>query len=167
MTRLHNPKTLAACCLLAVLCGACRQQVAFHAYRSLPADGWARTDTVSFEAVLPDTVPAFLLSVELRHRTSYPYRSLPVQVTLEVRGRLPVCDTVCLPVADSLGNWYGSGWGDLRTVASPSLSLPAGLGDTCRVSLVSLLPDSLLPGVNDMGILLWVDTGEASDSSSL
>lgn len=152
MTRPYSLKFLLGLALLALLGGACRQEVVFHAYRALPPEGWLRTDTVQFEAILPDTAPAFCLAVELRHRTSYPYLNLPLRLTLSVRGRLPVCDTVCLHVADSLGNWHGAGWGDLRTVTSLPLRLPPGLGDTCLIRLVSLLPDSLLPGVNDMGV---------------
>lgn len=159
MTRLHSPKALAALALAALT--ACTapstQPTVFHAYRALPTRGWARTDTVTFRVLLPDTAPPLRLTLGLRHRTAFPYRRLPIQLTLHTRGRLPVCDTLCLEIADSLGNWYGAGWGDLRTVASPSLRLPAALADTCLIRLRSLLPDTLLPGVNDIGLKLTVD----------
>ena len=57
-----------------------------------------------------------------------------------------------IPVADAEGNWFGLGWGDLRVSTSPAVDLPPGIGDTCRIYLTSALPDSLLPGVNDVGV---------------
>lgn len=139
---------------LAALLGACEPHVLYHAYRSMPSCGWVHTDTLHFEVVLPDSASPFRFSVELRHRTTFPYRELPVRYTLIVPGRLPVCDTLLIPVADAEGNWFSEGWGDLRTTSSPVVTLPPGFGDTCRISLTSVLPDSLLPGVNDVGVKL-------------
>lgn len=155
MARLHSLKTLRWLVPLAVLLGACEPHVVYHAYRALPLAGWARTDTLHFEAVLPDTAAPFRLSAELRHRTAFPYRTLPVRFRLVVPGRLPVADTLLIPVADAKSDWYSVGWGDLRTASSPAVTLPAGIGDTCRISLTFLLPDSLLPGVNDVGIKIF------------
>lgn len=138
--------------LAALLLGACGPHVLYHSYCSLPLAGWARTDTLRFEAVLPDTLAPFQLSIELRHRICFPYRALPVRFQLRVPGRLPVCDTLSLPVADEESNWHSVGWGDLRTTASPAVTLPPGIGDTCHITLTAALPDSLLPGVNDVGI---------------
>ena len=150
--RLHKLKKLLTVMPAALLLGACEPHVLYHAYRPLPKAEWGRTDTLRFEAVLPDPTATFRLSVELRHRTAFPYRTLPVRFTLAVPGRLPVCDTLQIPVADAEGNWFGLGWGDLRVSTSPAVDLPPGIGDTCRISLTSALPDSLLPGVNDVGV---------------
>lgn len=150
--RLPNLKPFLILVWLAAFLGACESHVLYHDYRSMPSDGWARTDTLCFQAVLPDSAAPFRLSVELRHRTAFPYCELPVRFSLTVPGRLPVCDTLLVPVADGESNWYSLGWGDLRTASSPVITLPPGIGDTCRICLTSVLPDSLLPGVNDIGI---------------
>lgn len=142
-----------ACLLIAGLLAACRPDVIFHSFHSVSPAGWERNDTLRFDVFLPDSAASYSLCVELRHRVSYPYCELPVVLTLTNDSlSTPFQDTVQLAVADDQGRWFGRGWGDLRTVASSFLSLPAGVKDSCRLTLTNLLPDSILSGVNDIGV---------------
>ena len=142
-----------AALFLVGMLAACRPEIVFHSFRPVPPAGWERNDSLRFEAFLPDSSAAYSLCVELRHGVSYPYCELPVLLTL-ANDSLPdaFADTALIAVADREGRWLGTGWGDLRTASSSFISLPAGAKVSCRIVVSSLLPDSLLPGVSDVGI---------------
>ncbi len=151
----RNPgfRTLCAAALVTSLLAACRPSVAFHSFLPVSPAGMERDDTLRFDIPLPDSAAVYSLCVELRHRVSYPYCELPLLLVLTDDSLPPrLTDTVRMAVADGQGRWLGTGWGDLRTVSSSFIPLPAGMKDSCSITLNSLLPDSLLPGVSDVGI---------------
>lgn len=142
----------AVCCI--GLC-ACKPGVVFHAFHPVPATGWERNTPLHFSLVLPDSTASYALSVELRHHLNFPYTDLPVNITLAtVSDSVILHDTLCIPVADKRGNRTGIGWGDLYITASSPLTLPAGWNDTLRLTLRPALKDSILPGVNDIGVCI-------------
>lgn len=151
----HSLKDL----ILAFICFtglcACQPGVVFHAFRSVPTTGWRADDTLCFYLALPDSTATYILSVELRHQLDYPYTDLPVSITASTASdSILSADTLCIPVADGQGNRTGIGWGDLRVTVSPPLRLSAGGSDTLQLTLRPALGDSILPGVNDVGICI-------------
>lgn len=156
MKRPRSLKSILSALALFLVLGACEEQTICHTYRSLPARGWAKGDTLRFDVVLPDSNAPCLLTLEVRHSSSFPYRALPIRFALQGDSLLPVCDTLTLSIADEAGNWLGQGGSNLRVVSSPVVSLPLDAKDTCRISLTSVLPDTLLPGVSDVGLrIAW------------
>ena len=133
--------------------GACNSQDVYHVFHPVAETGWERDDTLRFLFNLPDTTVSYAFSVELRHRLDFPYTDLPVDMTLATaHDSILWRDTLSIPVADVWGNWVGKGWGDLRTVSSPVVFLSVGRKDTLQLHLQPALADSLLPGVNDVGV---------------
>lgn len=66
--------------LAASLFGACDKQKVYHAYQSLPDEGWRQTDTLCFSVEVPDSQTYCKLSVEVRNRNNYPYQNLLLSI---------------------------------------------------------------------------------------
>ncbi|MBQ8674289.1 MAG: gliding motility lipoprotein GldH [Bacteroides sp.] len=153
--------------LLASLLMACgERQTVYHAYHTLPMEGWHRQDTLPFDIPLPDSLATYRLSVEVRHRGNYPYRNLRLLLCHEdAPDRHPSQDSLNLLLATPTGRWTGDGLsglyqnsfpvGPIRIASLPSLPSPQDTTIRCkhfRLHLHHLLPDSLLPGLSDIGI---------------
>ena len=124
--------------LLGLLLYACKSDVVYHSFHSVSSTGWRGSDTLNFTFEKPDSTATYTLTVNLRYHTNFPYMSLPL----------------CLSIADEQGNQTGTGWGDLYLTSSTAITLPTGLTDSVRLSLLPVLPDSLLPGINDVGVCI-------------
>lgn len=148
-----NLKLLGALTLMCGMLGACKPSVVCHAFHPVADAGWRQDDTLDFLFSLPDTMALYAVSVELRHRLDFPYTNLPVSVTIAtIADSVLWRDTLFMPVADAQGNWVGRGWGNLRTTSSRPISLSMRQTDTLQLILLPALADSLLPGVNDVGV---------------
>lgn len=157
--RLKNKKfCLSANALLlsvASLFCACDGQVVCHAFRSLPLKGWQRNDTLVFETAVTDSLTYYRLSVEVRNRNGYPYRNLPLTVSCTAPdGQTLPTDSLQLSLANEDGTWRGKGWGGLYQTTFPAGSIRITQPGTYLFKIAYTLPDSLLTGINDVGIKL-------------
>ena len=65
--------SLFSACLLT----ACNEHTVYHSYQSLPNKGWGKSDTLSFQVPITDSVPTTLrLFAEVRNSIEYPYHDL-------------------------------------------------------------------------------------------
>lgn len=148
-------KTSALAVVLGTLLCACTPNTVYHSFHSVSATGWKGGDTLRFSFSLPDTTTVYALSVESRYHLSFPYTHLPIRITLsDASDVILLHDTLCLPIADEQGRRTGTGWGDLRSTSSPALLMSTGLKDTLQLILLPVLADSLLPGINDIGVCI-------------
>ncbi|MDR0962598.1 MAG: gliding motility lipoprotein GldH [Mediterranea sp.] len=140
----------------ALLAGCYRSETVYHVYRPVPTKGWMRTDTLTYEVAVPDSVADYHVWVEVRYRTDYPYRNLPLLLgcTDSVRNTLRT-DTLLLQLTDAKGVWIGNGLGGLYEVSSKELTYRFDRKGTYRFSITRLLStDDRLFGINDIGILV-------------
>ena len=63
-------------------------------------------------------------------------------------------DTLELRLADNAGIWLGDGWGGLYQSTLPAGFIRIGKAGEYRFKIIHLLPDEVLPGINDVGIKL-------------
>lgn len=141
--------------LLGLLLYACKSDVVYHSFHSVSSTGWRGSDTLNFIFEKPDSTATYTLTVNLRYHTNFPYMSLPIGLILTTSSdSVLLRDTLCLSIADEQGNQTGTGWGDLYLTSSTAITLPTGLTDSVRLSLLPVLPDSLLPGINDVGVCI-------------
>lgn len=140
---------------IASLCMACDKQTVYHAFLSLPTEGWQRKDTLSFQVTVPDSATYYNIFIEVRNRSSYPYQNLPLHICYdnpEVQDFKR--DTLEIRLADSTGVWLGNGWGGLYQSSLRAGIVRVGKAGEYRFKITHLLPDELLPGINDVGIKL-------------
>lgn len=132
-----------SCFLLLFLSIACQENTYYHFYQPVDPTGWDKNDTLIYD--LPSPLPKshsleFLIGI--RHKDSYIYRDLWLTINL---------DTIHLYLADSTGNWSGSGLGELRQVTFP---IPLQIkGDTIsHIRITHIMQDNPLSGIHDIGI---------------
>lgn len=143
------------CCLFAAcLLGACKENIVYHSYQSLPEEGWKKSDTLSFNISIADNPPTMLrLFMEVRNRTDYPYRDLH----LFINHNLPdsatwQTDTLIIKLADSTGKWNGKGWGSIYQFATFFKSVRPLHSGNYQIKIINGMKDEKLPGLNDLGI---------------
>lgn len=163
-------KPLLLLLFLLPLFAACRQGVVCHRYCSIPDEGWDSSDTLCFDVGMKDSLGHYALSVEVRNRNDYPYRNLGLRLLLSLPcGKdtlspvLPPQETeyrLNLTLADTLGNWNGSGCGGLYSSSFPVSRFTVGHAGICRIRIVSDMPDEVLKGINDIGIKIVIEEGK-------
>lgn len=139
----------------ASLCMACDEQTVYHSFQSLPTEGWQRKDTLFFNVMVPDSVTLYNVSVEVRNRNNYPYQNLPLLIYYDSpETRNIKRDTLELRLADGAGIWLGDGWGGLYQSDLSAGLIRIGKAGEYSFKVIHLLPDEILPGINDIGIKL-------------
>ena len=148
--RLNNLLLLAA----ALLVFSCDGSI-FHNYRSV-SDGWSSGDTLRFVCPpVSGTVPLTAdVAVGVRYSAAYGYKTLPLSITARIGAETIACDTVFCDIYSSNGRRNGTTGGLLYQAEFPVSGMQVQLSDTLSFSVVHLLADSLLLGVNDVGIRL-------------
>lgn len=134
---------------------ACDEQTVYHSFQSLPTEGWQRNDTLFFNVSVVDSATLYNVSVEVRNRNNYPYQNLPLLIYYD-SPEVPNIkrDTLELRLADNAGIWLGDGWGGLYQSTLPAGFIRIGKAGEYRFKIIHLLPDEVLPGINDVGIKL-------------
>ena len=134
---------------------ACDEQTVYHSFQSLPTEGWQRNDTLFFNVSVADSATLYNVSVEVRNRNNYPYQNLPLLIYYD-SPEVPNIkrDTLELRLADNAGIWLGDGWGGLYQSTLPAGFIRIGKAGEYRFKIIHLLPDEVLPGINDVGIKL-------------
>ncbi len=140
--------------LIAALLSACGDgHTLYHDYRPIPEKGWQLQDTVCFDFEVPDAVTHCRLVVGVRNRADYPYRNLSLAVCCtDTLDRMQFMDTVRLTLANEEGTWLGQGLSGLYQTERPLQKARLKGSGRYTVKIVSLLPDTLLHGINDIGI---------------
>ena len=135
--------------------GACDKQTVYHAFQSIPQEGWKRQDTLLFNVAVPDSQTYYKLIVEIRNRSTYPYQNINLSVCYDSPELKKLqTDTLTAVLADKEGIWKGDGWGGLYQSAFPAGNIKIGEPGDYLFKVAYTLPDSLLPGINDVGIKL-------------
>ncbi|KAB5260074.1 gliding motility lipoprotein GldH [Bacteroides stercoris] len=153
----NKTKTLRYIILLFIVSalGACDKQTVYHAFQSIPQEGWKRQDTLLFNVAVPDSQTYYNLTVETRNRSTYPYQNINLSICYDSPELKKLqTDTLAAVLADKEGIWKGDGWGGLYQSAFPAGSIKIGKPGDYLFKVAYTLPDSILPGINDVGIKL-------------
>lgn len=80
---------------------------------SVPADGWSKTLVLDFKPECADSLARYDVRLAVRHTSAYKYGNLSMAVDIADHRGAAVRKSVNFRVADSYGNWVGSGFGSL------------------------------------------------------
>ena len=87
--------------------------------------------------------------------STYPYQNINLSVCYDSPELKKLqTDTLTAVLADKEGIWKGDGWGGLYQSAFPAGNIKIGKPGEYLFKVAYTLPDSLLPGINDVGIKL-------------
>lgn len=138
----------------ACLLTACNDNTVYHSYQSLPDEGWEKSDTLSFQIYITDSIPTTLrLFAEVRNRIEYPYHDLHLFISQNLQdSTVWRTDTIAFSLADSEGKWTGHGWGSIyqsETFFKSLLPLHSG---NYTIKVINGMKDEKLQGLSDIGI---------------
>ena len=138
----------------ACLLTACNENTVYHSYQSLPDEGWGKSDTLSFQIPITDSIPTTLrLFAEVRNRIEYPYHDLHLFISQNLQdSTVWRTDTIAFSLADSTGRWTGHGWGSIyqsETFIKSVLPLRSG---NYTIKVINGKKDEKLQGLSDVGI---------------
>lgn len=148
---------LVICLFFFLFLTACISRPIGQAYCHIPAEGWRKVDTLTL-TVVPDSMACvgtgWEIIIDVRHTNAYSYGNLNIGLMT------PQGDTVIsLSLLNERGMWKGNGLGYMY-----QSSYKAGVycpdkewKDTLHFQIISLMPDSLLQGVHDLGIRLLAE----------
>lgn len=118
-------------------------------------EGWASDSAVTFHWDVQDTLSQHDLILDLRHASTYSYSNLYLFLTYRFPNGKSRVDTVECTLADELGRWRGSGFGDLvdqRFMLQPGIQFP--LRGRYGLQVVHGMRQDPIEGVANVGIRL-------------
>ena len=124
----------------------------YSAYSTLPEDGWAYRDSLSFTPTDIDTVAEGQLIIGIRHSSSYPFANLWLELTYHPDSFIVERDTLCIELCDRFGRWYGKGLGASFQKAD-TISYPVRLMRGQPVGLRHVMRVDTLAGIEQAGII--------------
>lgn len=142
--------SLFSACLLT----ACNEHTVYHSYQSLPNKGWGKSDTLSFQIPITDSVPTTLrLFAEVRNSIEYPYHDLHLFISQNLQdSTVWRTDTIAFCLADSTGRWTGHGWGSIYQSETFITSVRPLHPTNYTIKIMSGMKDEKLQGLSDVGI---------------
>ena len=135
----------------AIICG-CVSRGSESGFSSIPPEGWAYGDTLSFTVSRADSLTPATLSVAVRNNNDYPYSNLWLEVSYN-DGRSNRCDTVNIRLADVYGRWTGKGFGpeyQSEAIVAKNLTPPNG----SLINVRHIMRTDTLTGIEHAGITL-------------
>ena len=102
---------LVALCVLFFF--SCDRSRIFEEYREIKNYEWNKTDTISFDAEIIDTVETYNLIVKIRNGENYPYRNIYLFLTTVFPDGKMALDTLDFQFYEENGNPLGKCSGDI------------------------------------------------------
>ena len=126
----------------------------YSRFYTMPQQGWAVKTPLHFSPDSLNDQDLYDIKVAVRYTPQYPYRNLSLAVDLlseEGKAKRYLLD---FAVADAHGNWLGKGFGSFYQCER---LLAQGLSHKLFKRVVvwnGMQTDDILPGVNDVGIII-------------
>lgn len=140
--------------LILLLTVSCQKNTIYHSFQPVNSTGWNKSDTLTFSLEEAFITSSYQYEIGIRHKDSYKYRDIWLTINQ---------DTLHLYLADSKGNWKGSGIGEIRQLTYPIKlhSLPQDSIQELRIT--HIMQDNPLYGIHDIGLKIKNSLNECSD----
>ena len=140
-------------CLMAACNG---RQTYLHLYQSIPNAGWHSGEAICFQIPTQGNDTSYNVQLEVRHTVKFNYKNLLLMASYVSSGHDVVqTDTVNFLLVDEDGRMQGKGIGRLLQVEKQLRTLHLGKADSCVIKVRHLHTDSVLTGINDLGLRLY------------
>jgi gliding motility-associated lipoprotein GldH len=103
----------AAIILLLCFLSACNSGVVYSKYNTFKDNQWPAAEKAVFDVDITDTVSLNNIDLMIRHADAYPYSNIFLFVTTAYPDGKVLSDTMEIVLANSKGEWIGSGAGDI------------------------------------------------------
>jgi gliding motility-associated lipoprotein GldH len=98
---------------------SCNRNVVYSEYTKFETNEWKASQKAVFEPEITDTQSLHNVSLMIRYTDSYPYRNIVLFVTSHYPDGKVMTDTMDVMLANSQGEWQGSGAGDIFDLKVP------------------------------------------------
>jgi gliding motility-associated lipoprotein GldH len=98
---------------------SCNKNVVYSEYHNFSSLEWKMADKVVFEPEITDNQSLNDVSLMIRHTETYPFRNIILFVTSHYPDGKVITDTMDVMLANSKGEWEGSGAGDIYDLKVP------------------------------------------------
>lgn len=133
---------------LALALTACRQDIVFSQFVSIPSGEWHVDSVAQFDYQIADKEAGYQMLVYVRHTERYPYQNMWLFLDNGIQR-----DTIEFYLADDRGQWLGDkhhGFIEMPVLIEQNYHF----SDTghCVMTIQHGMRDSLLRGVTDIGV---------------
>ncbi len=133
---------------LALALTACRQDIVFSQFVSIPSGEWHVDSVAQFDYQIADKEAGYQMLVYVRHTERYPYQNMWLFLDNGMQR-----DTIEFYLADDRGQWLGDkhhGFIEMPVLIEQNYHF----SDTghCAMTIQHGMRDSLLRGVTDIGV---------------
>ena len=133
---------------LALALTACRQDIVFSQFVSIPSGEWHVDSVAQFDYQIADKESGYQMLVYVRHTERYPYQNMWLFLDNGMQR-----DTIEFYLADDRGQWLGDkhhGFIEMPVLIEQNYHF----SDTghCAMTIQHGMRDSLLRGVTDIGV---------------
>ena len=133
---------------LALALTACRQDIVFSQFVSIPSGEWHVDSVAQFDYQIADKEAGYQMLVYVRHTERYPYQNMWLFLDNGTQR-----DTIEFYLADDRGQWLGDkhhGFIEMPVLIEQNYHF----SDTghCAMTIQHGMRDSLLRGVTDIGV---------------
>lgn len=141
--------------LISVLWASCTDHIVYHSYHHFPKEGWGKSDTITLDLHISDSVAGNAeITFLIRNQSNYPYQDFNATLQHNAPNTTQWRSfNLSFILADKDGRWKGSGWAGLYQSALSLGEVYIHPG-TYIFKVVHQMSDEQLKGINDIGILI-------------
>lgn len=92
----------------ALVLSACEQSRVYDKNMSIDASGWAYGERLTFEVMVNDTALTYNMFINVRHRDTYPYNNLWLDLTTQFPDSTSANSKVNVELSEPEGEWTGN-----------------------------------------------------------
>lgn len=93
---------------------SCDDTIEFIKFEPIENAAWEKTNSISFNFEIQDTISPKNLFIHLRNNSEYPYSNIYVITTLLFPDETKIIDTLQYEMADKTGKFLGKGIADIK-----------------------------------------------------
>ena len=116
---IRNKILFSSLVLFALIFSSCNKNVVFTEYRKFDNEQWFAKNKAEFDVDIKDNQSLNNISLMIRHADSYPYSNIFLFVETTYPDGKKLSDTMEVIMANSKGEWLGSGAGDIFDLKVP------------------------------------------------
>ena len=131
---------------------SCSSENVYDDYKMINRKGWHKDSTLVFNFDIKDTLSSYDLFLNIRNYSDYYFRNIWLDINIVTPDGQAEKEFHEIILADHLGNWHGSGIGDLcdlQVAYQSDILFP--VPGNYQVSIKHKMKEPVLEGVRDMG----------------
>lgn len=132
---------------------SCQESLFYSEYKTVPRAQWDSRDTLSFQLPVTERTFDATLTVSVRRRQDYDYKTIALSIEHLLNGMLVSTDTLHITLYDEDGQSLGHAFPISDNYSHP-LPLHLGKGESHTLRITHIMRLNPLDGIPDVGIFV-------------